>query len=326
MARIPASRTPLIIPWLCGVLLVLCTQALGQTQIAQTQVAQTQVAPAQVTPAQATAPKPAAGASTSPLGKTDYPFNSRWTTRYGPAYADILLVPSKGASSPNMLNCKPSTNQNFAYALCYYSGPSVPTGNSGNPALPCELSLDKKSATCVCYKITNADYAKDYQVDINAILNLDVYKQTVAACQHDGSTCSSTGSTVTPPVCNAINDATIPTPPTIVSVFSMAMNSAYSSSPAPGSTACRAGLYAGCMTAACTDLDGTRNGHAVVRCHCPVFNGPYQVGEANAQCNANLVAKSQGGTTKGAGPFYVWSAARTVIVNTTPSAKTASKP
>jgi hypothetical protein len=112
----------------------------------------------------------------------------------------------------------------------------------------------------------------------------------------------------------------------IVSVFSMAMNGAYSLSPAPGSTACHAGLYAGCMTAGCTDLGGTRNGHAVVRCQCPVFNGPYQVGEDNAQCDANAASKSQAGTAKTPAPFYVWSAARTVIATQAPPAKTVSKP
>ena len=304
MATTLASRTPLIMAWLLGLLLVPCAQAQAQT----------------------TAPKPSSETSTSTIGNPAYSINTLWTTRFGPAYADILLVPSRGAQSPNMLSCKPSTNQGFAYALCYYSGPPVATGTAGNPALPCELSSDNRFARCVCYKITNTDFSNDYQVDINAILNLNVYRKTIAACNHDGTACSSKGATIIPPVCDAINDATKAPSPKIVSVFSMAMNGAYSSSPSPGSTPCRAGLYAGCMTGECTDHKQSRNGHAVVDCQCPVFNGPYQVGEDNAQCNANLVSKSEAGTTKGAGPFYVWSAARTVIVNTTPPAKTVSKP
>jgi hypothetical protein len=262
-------------------------------------------------------------AVTSPArDSAPFVYNKRWTTAYGPAYADILVT--KNSKTSNMMSCPmppASSSPDFAYALCAYSGPLAPTDKNHQASLPCTLSADKRSASCVCYKITGADYPGDfppgcqgnYIVDVNAILNLVTYKQTVQVCKHDGSNCTPTGS-ASAPVCQAVDDGTLMPKTAVVSVFSFAMATSYSSGK-PTYTQCSAGLYAGCMTAPCTDT-GQKDaaGHALVTCQCPTYKGPYQIGEANVQCNANLVGKPQGG-----GATYVWSGSRSVAAKGTKS-------
>ncbi|HSF08459.1 MAG TPA: hypothetical protein VLA60_03535 [Nitrospirales bacterium] len=66
-----------------------------------------------------------------------YTFNDTVTTAFGPAYANVWT------SAANFLQCTPPSGRPFFYALCYYSGPDAPTGNSDeNPSLPCTLSPD----------------------------------------------------------------------------------------------------------------------------------------------------------------------------------------
>ncbi len=219
-------------------------------------------------------------------------YNRQWTTKYGPAAADIMV------KSSNMMTCKPPTSINLAYALCFYSGPPTATGvnASTNPALPCVLSKDGKSANCTCLKLTTAEHpVEPYIVDINAILNLDVYKSTVKACGHDGSKCGPETGTV-PPACTAVNQGTMMPKGNLVSVFSLLKAKDYSGSATPGSTSCSTSAkYAGCMTAPCVDTGKVSStGQPVVECKCPIYTGPYQVGEANAPCQLD----------KG----YVWSA------------------
>jgi hypothetical protein len=66
-------------------------------------------------------------------------FNDRYTTPFGPAYADIWLVQS------DFLACRPPVGRPFSYALCYFSGPAIgtPVPADGttpiNPPLPCTL-------------------------------------------------------------------------------------------------------------------------------------------------------------------------------------------
>src|SRR5664279_2073297 len=55
--------------------------------------------------------------------------SKNWTTNYGPAYRDTMIVPTQ------MLAC---TGQ---FALCFHSGPEP---------LPCTLSPDGRSADCKC--------------------------------------------------------------------------------------------------------------------------------------------------------------------------------
>lgn len=233
-------------------------------------------------------------------------YNSLMTTKYGPAAADVVVEPS------NMISCALPTRTPLAYALCYYSGPAAATGiAAGNPALPCVLSRDGKSANCTCFKVTKADYANPYQIDINGVLNRDIYLNTVRDCGHNGAKCAA-GSPTVAPACTAVNAGVMMPRANIVSVFSLYNLSAYSAGKKPGSTACASAKYAGCMTAPCHDLHKTAaGGQALVSCRCPTFMGPYQVGQDGATCDANLVT-ANAKTGRKRAPIYVWSASRVI--------------
>jgi hypothetical protein len=84
--------------------------------------------------------------------------NTYMTPPYGPAWADILLKPE------NFLQCKGAP-----VALCHYSRPGLGT--------PCEFAPGKALANCTCYEVPSGS---PYFVDINAVLNLDVYRKTVS--------------------------------------------------------------------------------------------------------------------------------------------------
>ena len=204
---------------------------------------------------------PAPGAMPSAGAPTDFDFfgktkgfrlNTLETTPGAPAWANIIL------QSSNFLMCKGTI------ALCYYSGPEGTT--------PCELRPDGKIADCTCYKIDGAPYF----VDINAILNLDVYLETVDACKTDGSDCLPTSSRLAP-VCRSINDNKLIPHADVISAFSLALNS----EDRIRQTTCGAAPYAGCMTAPCTETGETDpvTNLPLVSCACPVYDGPYQVGQ-----------------------------------------------
>lgn len=241
-----------------------------------------------------------------------YPFhyNNIYTTYFGPAYADIQL------ESENMLACRPPLGPTYSYALCYYSGPAVSTPVAGgtpvNPALPCILSGDGKSANCTCYGLTTQQYPPTvpYFIDINAILNLDLYLSTISVCGRDGANCSphDTAQWNKAPACQAANaNSVIPTAQ-LISVFSPAMGSNYGS----GATSCSRGKYAGCMTAPCYHtVTYDSAGNELVQCKCPVFEGPFEIGQPDMPCNANALTPAGAA----AGPSYVWSAAHNPKLN-----------
>ncbi len=168
-----------------------------------------------------------------------------YTTSFGPAYADISLA------STNFLPCRGGP-----YALCYYSGPDPDS---------CTFVKNDKFADCQCFEIPYGVYF----VDINAILNHKVYEQTVATCGSDGSKCQSINSA---PVCQAVNQNTLIPGAALYSTFS------FDCIPTNGlgETSCTTAKYAGCMTAPCFE---TGNGNGLVTCQCPIFNGPYQLGQ-----------------------------------------------
>jgi hypothetical protein len=178
---------------------------------------------------------------------------ANWTTSFGPAYANILLT------GTNFLPCRGGP-----FALCYYSGPS-----SGNEDLSCTLTPNGLYANCQCFDIPFGVYF----VDINAILNHSVYENTVAQCGADGSLCQTTNSA---PVCKAVNQGTLIPGANLFSTFSFDCIP----SNGIGQTGCSQAPYAGCMTAPCfkTSKPG------IVQCSCPVFDGPYQVGQNNQAC------------------------------------------
>jgi hypothetical protein len=179
---------------------------------------------------------------------------ANWTTDLGPAYANIVLT------STNFLPC-----QGGPYALCYYSGPST-----GTEDLSCTLTADGLYANCKCFSIPYGVYF----VDINAILNHAVYEQTVAQCGADGSLCQTLNSA---PVCQSVNQGTLIPNAQLFSTFS------FDCVPTNGigQTDCGQAPYAGCMTAPCvrTAQPGIAN------CSCPVFDGPYQVGQNDQVCS-----------------------------------------
>lgn len=237
--------------------------------------------------------------------KDVYTFNDRRTTTNGPAYANIVN------SSSNFIKCTPPSGRAFAYALCYYSGPNAPTGtNADNPPLPCTMSADGRYANCTCYAITNelAAGKVPYLVDINAISNLDMYKKTIETCGRSGEKCASGATDVA--VCDAINTNLLVPGADMISVFSTLYGQDYAVQGQDPMTNCvgkDAGVYAGCMTAPC-ELTGKKdkNGNALVNCKCPIYTGPYQIGQANQSCDANKTAT---GTSSKRGKTNVWSAA-----------------
>ena len=193
-------------------------------------------------------------------GSTPFKLNTLPTTQYGPPWANIL------EKSSNFLEC-----EGAAIALCYYSGPG--------PVAPCNpdgLGI----ANCTCYEIPKSE---KYLVDINAILNRDVYLKTVAECGKDGSKCRPFGSK-TAPVCGAINNNTLIPGADLISAFSLYLekqsitekNGDFLIDP----TTCPTAEYAGCMTAPCkrTGKTDPKTGLPLVQCACPTFTGPYQVG------------------------------------------------
>ena len=232
--------------------------------------------------------------------KDVYKYNDLWTTALGPAYANIVEQAS------NFLKCSPPKGRPFSYALCYYSGPLQPTGSDPqNPSLPCKLSKDGKVANCTCLAISNTGVGAKapYLVDINAVSNLYVYNESIEACGKDGSQCPSTDPEA--PVCEAINTNLLVPGADLISVFSSLYNSDYSSSSHPV-TQC-SGLYAGCMTAPCQKTGQyDAQGNELVNCSCPVYTGPFQIGQANQNCDANIQAN---GTKIKGNTQYVWSAA-----------------
>lgn len=271
------------------------------------------------------APAPTASATTGepcpeppPCGSDcrNHPFEATdcWTTQYGPAKANIIV--GNALKSTNMLYC-----DGGAYALCFFSGPPQPTGdpNAGNAALPCTLDGDIAHCTCQVY------ISGPYFVDINSILNLGAYYETVETCGHDGSSCANIVSCgqdgsqpgcaerTPPPVCKYIahqnpNEplASLIPKADLISAFSFAMDDTYTL----GSKPCT-GLYAGCMTAPCsfpTGKPASLSDGMPVQCDCPTYSGDYQVGQSGQECS---IPGSDGVS-------YVWSAASSVAASQSP--------
>jgi len=197
-----------------------------------------------------TATPPPASPTPSPIAFVPNTFTfwdnpANFTTKYGPAYADILVAPT------NFVPCLGGP-----FALCYYSGPDP---------LPCTPSADGRFADCQCYAMTYGQY----YVDINAILNHGLYLKTVKACGKNGERCTQVNSA---PICDDVNhDRVIPGADS-VSTFS------FDCVPTDGlgQTGCPANPYAGCMTAGCHADSALGTGFT--DCQCPTFTGPYQLG------------------------------------------------
>ena len=212
-----------------------------------------------------------------------FKLNTLPTTSYGPPWADIIKQPKS-----NMLECSGNT---AAIALCYYSGPG--------PTAPCIMD-GLGIANCTCYEIPAG---QTYYVDINAILNLDVYLRTVAVCGKEGERCQPAGPKQAP-VCEVINHNQLIPGADLISTFSLYLEKRHERYPQfkISLTECPSAAYAGCMTAPCKETGKTdpTTGLPLVQCGCPVYDGPYQVGQEISKTDCHL------------GGNYVWSAAYTV--------------
>jgi hypothetical protein len=192
-----------------------------------------------------------------PNSQEFWDFSKHWTTNFGPAYRDTVLVP------PGFLPCAGK------YALCFNSGPKP---------LPCELTDDGRFADCKCTVQRGLNF-----VLITGILNYEVYQETVDVCGADGSACA--GQINMAPVCKAINQGKLIPGADVISTFNPGSKSdlvkLQTNAPGkPGLTVCPKAPYAGCMTAPCKI---TKSGHA--ECSCPIFWGIFQLSQANAKCN-----------------------------------------
>lgn len=254
-------------------------------------------------------PAPCAYPPTCGTTCDNYPFEPTecWTTKHGPARANVIL--GGALQSTNMLYCREGS-----YALCFFSGPPQRTGtNPHNRPLPC--IVEGPVASCTCQVYTSGPYF----VDINSILNLGAYDETVQACGRDGAGCANIvncgrdGSVEgcdrerPAPVCRYVRDQD-PDDPSVslipkadlISAFSFAMDDDYDL----GSTPCE-GLYAGCMTAPCFFPEGAPQPPSdgdPIQCECPTFAGDFQVGQSNQACQP---------ASENADP-HVWSAANSV--------------
>lgn len=175
-----------------------------------------------------------------------------------PAYADVIQSPT------GFLPC-----QGGPFALCYYSGPD---GSPASENLSCKITPDGRFANCRCYEIPYGTYF----VLNTAILNYPIYLETLEACGEDGSGCSEPNSA---PVCGYINENKFIPGADLISTFS------FECVPTDGlgSTSCSQDTapYAGCMTAPCE-----RTGDpGIVECSCPLYDGPYQVGQSDVSCD-----------------------------------------
>ena len=126
---------------------------------------------------------------------------------------------------------------------------------------------------------------------ITAILNKKVYEDTVSACGLDGSGGLNATNIGDPaykeaPVCAAFRDKTLFPGADLYSDFSSILISTKGVTSASCPTEGGANLYAGCMTAPCTNTGKTdpSTGLPLVKCTCPTYNGPNQVG--NPQINS----------------------------------------
>ena len=191
--------------------------------------------------------------------------SENWPTDYGPAYRDTVLQAS------NMVAC------NGKFALCFTSGPEP---------LPCVPTNDGRFANCTCTAHTGRNF-----VLINAILNYDVWLETVKVCHADGSRCGVTDPVNRAPVCKAINAGNLIPGADLISTFDPTSRVdviAILDGSAPP-LVCPNAPYAACMTAPCKQKAGENP-----VCSCPIFDGKFQLPTPGAVCDPgdNLIPSS----------------------------------
>jgi hypothetical protein len=139
------------------------------------------------------------------------------------------------------------------------------------------MTVDGRFANCKCVVQDGLNF-----VLMTAILNENVYQETVKTCGPDGANCA--GHPDKAPVCRAIHDGTLIPGADVISTYSPDNESDLSDvlidlPSKPPLTICRKGPYAGCMTAPCKF---TSSGFA--ECSCPIFWGIFQLVQDHAEC------------------------------------------
>jgi hypothetical protein len=211
-----------------------------------------------------------AGLSTNAHGQTNFVPNDQkfwdnsanWTTNYGPAYRDTVEAPE------NMVAC------DGPFALCFTSGPEP---------LPCKPTPDGRFANCTCTAHTGLNF-----VLINAILNYEVWLDTVATCGPTGSGCG-IKNVNRAPVCAAIKSGKFIKGADLISTFdpnAQVVIEDVLEGQQPPPLLCPKAPYAACMTAPCKQKKGENP-----VCSCPVFDGVFQLPTPGAVCDAgnNLI-------------------------------------
>lgn len=198
--------------------------------------------------------------STNASGQTNFVPNDQrfwdnsenWTTNYGPAYRDTILTPE------DMVPC------NGPFALCFTSGPEP---------LPCEPTKDGRFANCTCTAHTGLNF-----VLINAILNYEVWLDTVAFCSSNDCTKLDAA-----PVCAAIKSGKFIKGADLISTFDPSARQVIKDileGQKPKPLVCPKAPYAACMTAPCKQKAGENP-----VCSCPVFDGVFQLPTPGAVCD-----------------------------------------
>ena len=211
----------------------------------------------------------------------------------------------------NFLACR--LKKTGPIALCFYSG--VPGAPLNTPA--CVLSKDKKTAECDCYKISeNRPEGATYSyVLINAILNKEVYTNTIAVCGKDGSKCLNGANVATnptmreAPVCESLRDNTLFPGAYVVSDYTPILIPQKGNTVYQCPTSGTSNIYAMCMTAPCraTDRTDQTTGLPIVSCSCPTYDGPNQVG--NPQISEGTNTALVNAADRCSPEPYVWSSA-----------------
>jgi len=235
------------------------------------------------------------------------------------AWADAVAVAKQAEAATYFLACSLQTTGPIA--LCYYSG--MPGAPYSTPS--CTISQGGNAAQCYCYDISNTQDPGGYSyVEMTAILNEDVYQQTVSMCGMDGSSCLNYSdiqkgppypTKLIAPACTAIQNKTLFPGADRISDFSTYLPN--SNLPAAGTFQQNCGStspppiqnpYAGCMTAPCTKTNKIDPATKLPLdlCTCPTFNGPNQVGNAQIK----------GPPSHSCSPTpYVWSSAYVEIAD-----------
>ncbi len=217
------------------------------------------------------------------------------------AWADVIVEPENFLACP-LVDTGP-------IALCYYSG--VPKGPESTPS--CTFSQRKYAAQCDCYQISAGvpAGARYSYVLITGILNKKVYEETVTACGRNGRKClnavnlhANKPNIPLAPVCDAIRNRTMFSDADVISDYSPALMSTLGpneNTDCPMTGEGDANLYAACMTAPCKSTGKIDQvpGLPLVKCTCPTYYGPNQVG------NPQL---AEGGYSCSPTP-HVWSSA-----------------